>query len=130
MNDKRYLAAQKKVKKKKEFYKNFATWLVICSGLLVFNALNYRGSWWAIYPLVGWGIGVLFQALDVFGFPGQGSDWEERELEKEITRMEMRERKVRRDLPALDERTDELDLEDWREPQRRPEKRWRDDDFV
>jgi len=131
MKKKYYKAAQKRVKKKKEFYKNFTTWLVVCTGLLVFNALNYRGSWWAIYPFIGWGMGVLFQAFDVFGFPGHGQDWEERELEKEMTRMEMRKERGERVLPSPEERMDDiLDLDDFDRPQRQTEKRWRDEDFV
>lgn len=128
MDDHQYKAARKRVKKKKEFYQNFISWLVICTGLMIFNALNYRGHWWAIYPFIGWGMGVLFQAFDVFGFPGYSNDWEERELDKEITRMEMRRRKD--GLPAPLE--DELDLDSWREKRKeeQKEKQWRDDDFV
>ncbi|MFK7936613.1 MAG: 2TM domain-containing protein [Saprospiraceae bacterium] len=131
MNKKSYKAAQKRVKKKKEFYKNFVTWLVVCFGLFFINAMNYHGNWWAIYPFLGWGIGVLFQAFDVFGFPGHGVDWEARELEKEMTRMKMRKDRGLRDLPAPEDRMDEiLDLDDFDRPQRQREERWRDEDFV
>lgn len=128
MNKHQYKAARKRVKKKKEFYKNFLSWMVICSGLMIFNALNYRGHWWAIYPFIGWGMGVLFQAFDVFGFPGYSNDWEERELEKEMTRLEMGQGKRLHRAPLEEEEEEELDLEDFR--QKRKETRWRDEDFV
>jgi len=129
MNEQQYAMARKRVKKKKEFYKNFLTWLLVSNALLLFNALNYHGHWWAIYPFLGWGLGVLFQALDVFGFPGYGNDWEERELEKEVTRLKMSE-EIRSQLPAptVEEKTEKLDLSDWRQKSR--EARWRDEDFV
>jgi hypothetical protein len=38
-------------------------------------------SLWFIWPLMGWGVGVVIHALSAFGFgPGFGADWEARKI--------------------------------------------------
>jgi hypothetical protein len=58
----------KRNKKLKGFFSNFASWILVCTFLFALNALNYDGEWWAIYPLLGWGLGVAFHALSVFKY--------------------------------------------------------------
>ena len=41
---------------------------------------------WFIFPLGGWGIGVLFHFLGVFVFSKQ-TGWERKEIEKEVERI-------------------------------------------
>jgi len=41
---------------------------------------------WFIWPIFGWGIGLIFHFLGVFVFT-RPSDWERREIEKEMERL-------------------------------------------
>ena len=50
------------------------------------NAVTAFGNWWFHWPIMGWGIGVLFHYLDVFGLPGVGqmsNSWEQKAMEDE-----------------------------------------------
>ena len=49
------------------FYKHLAVYLAIGILLLVINFLTSPGSFWAIWPLLGWGVAVVIHALSVFG---------------------------------------------------------------
>lgn len=127
MNQESYEQIRKRVSKKKAFYKNFFRWLFICSALMIFNANNFHGHWWFIYPTIGWGIGVFFQGMEVFSSLGFGPDWEKKELEKELTRMQMkREQKGLAPPPSQD--MEVLNLEDWLIKEK--EKNWKDEDLV
>jgi hypothetical protein len=70
--------AKKQVKKEKEFYGHLAAYL-ICN--LAFVAMSLAtGTYWFIFPLFFWGIGLGNHATQVFGLPGKGTDWEERRM--------------------------------------------------
>jgi hypothetical protein len=72
--------AQRKVKDEREFYGHLATYLV-CN--LAFIALGLAtGTYWFIYPLFFWGIGVASHASQVFGLPGLGGSWEQRRMQE------------------------------------------------
>lgn len=113
--------AKKKVKKKKEFYEHLMAYVTVNIGLLLLNLLTSPGSLWFYFPMLGWGIGLMFHYVDVFGIPGFGmldKDWEEREMESEL-------RKMRNlDSPQLpEEKEPELELKEMR-------KNYDDSDFV
>ena len=70
--------AKKQVKKEKEFYGHLAAYL-ICN--LAFVAMSLAtGTYWFIFPLFFWGIGLGNHATQVFGLTGKGTDWEERRM--------------------------------------------------
>jgi hypothetical protein len=51
----------------------------------VFIYLNYISTSfpWALFPIVGWGAGVIGHAMEVFGYnPFLGKGWEERQIRK------------------------------------------------
>lgn len=117
------LKAKKKVKKKKEFYEHLNAYIGVNLFLFLLNAVTAFGHWWFIWPLMGWGIGLFFHYLDVFGMPFTGvldEDWEERQLRRELGR----------------EQEDQLDLEELK--QREAAERgsgggqptWKDEDLV
>ncbi len=90
MKDHAYERAREKVKKKKEFYSHLSSYVVMGVFFFALNAITSFGSWWFYWPLFGWGIGLLFHYLDVFGMPGVGEvseEWEEKEIEAELRRM-------------------------------------------
>jgi two-component system LytT family sensor kinase len=79
-----YLEAQKRVKKIKEFYINLSCYCVVIPFLIFINLYTYSEFLWFFFPMLGWGIGLVFQAFDVFGY---GKNWEEKKI-KEIMQKE------------------------------------------
>ena len=141
MEDSQIQEARKRVKKLKSFYSNLVSWIVFSIFFIFLNLFTSRGYFWAIFPILGWGIGVAFQAFDVFGLPGFGKNWEEKALQKEIDRIKYKNdaekwnqyEQRQRSIPPpqeseldFEEYRDELELKDFR----RMKKEWRDSDFV
>ena len=125
MNEKAYKEARKRVKKKKDFYEHFTTYVVMSVFFLLLNLVTASGQWWFYWPILGWGFGVVFHYLDVFGIPGLGTlsrDWEERAMEEEIKKIEGK----RNGLYASDD-YEELTL---KELPRQKRSRWSDDELV
>lgn len=56
---------RKRNKKLSGFFSNFASWLIMSTFFVILNVLTYKGYWWAIWPILGWGIGVAFHAMSV-----------------------------------------------------------------
>ena len=82
--------AQKKVKKKKDFYQHLMSYVTVNFFLLALNLLTSPTHLWFYFPMLGWGIGLMFHYVDVFGIPGFGmldKDWEEKELNSELRRL-------------------------------------------
>ena len=81
--EKKYYQAKKKVEKMKEFYANLVSYVGV-NTFLIF--LNYYTGWehkWFIYPLIGWGIGLLFHYFEAFGhYPFLGRNWEDKKIQE------------------------------------------------
>ena len=78
---------RKRVKQKKDFYSHLATYIVINILLIIIWRFLAGGGYpWFLFPLGGWGIGLIFHFLSVFVFPGE-SDWERREVAKEAEKL-------------------------------------------
>jgi len=97
--------ARKRVREMRDFYSHLATYLVV-NLLLVSINLWTGGYFWAIWPLMGWGIGLASHAVEVFGLFGIGSkDWEERKVRElvmqsdRLTADQVRQM-LRQELPA------------------------------
>ena len=125
--EQRYRQARQLVKKKKAFYSHFFTYLVMGGFFFLLNLFTSPGHWWFYWPMLGWGIGVAIQYLTVFGLPGSGagsSDWEAREIEKEMGKLDAGPPKQR----GLD-LDDHLELREV-EKERAAEPSYRKDDLV
>lgn len=88
-----YEKARKRVKAKKEFYQHLTSYVVMSIFFFLLNAVTSFGAWWFYWPILGWGIGIVFHYFDVFGFPGAGNmtpDWEEKAIQQEMERMRLR----------------------------------------
>lgn len=87
----RYIRVKERVEKMKEFYTNLVSYLAV-NTFLIF--LNYYTGWdhkWFVYPLIGWGIGLLFHYFEAFGYnPFLGKNWEEKKI-NEIMQEEEKE---------------------------------------
>ena len=81
--DDKYVRAKKRVDDLKEFYSNLGMYFLMVP---FFIFINYQTHWdftWFWFPVIGWGIGLLFHAYKVFVDTGfMGRDWEERKIRK------------------------------------------------
>jgi len=67
--DEIYEQAKKRVEEKKGFYIHFTVYVVVNIMLVLIWAFAAgRGFPWFVFPLGGWGIGILFHFLGVFVF--------------------------------------------------------------
>ncbi len=131
MDEKKYLQAKKRVKAKKEFFEHLSTYLVMGGFFFLLNAITSFGNWWFFWPMLGWGIGVLFHYLSVYGIPGVGqldNEWEQKAIQKELERMGGNEPKAKPIATEM-EQQEELDLDSF-EPKAIEKKRWKDEDLV
>jgi Na+(H+)/acetate symporter ActP len=82
-----YEEARKRVEAKKGFFIHFAIYIVVNIMLVLIWAFAAgRGFPWFIFPLCGWGIGILFHFLGVFVFSRQGAR-DRQAIEKEAERI-------------------------------------------
>jgi hypothetical protein len=76
-----YRQARRRVLQLKGFYSHLAAYVAVNAGLVAINLLFTPGHLWFLWPLLGWGIGLLSHAAGVFRpfriFP---RDWEERKI--------------------------------------------------
>jgi hypothetical protein len=80
--------ARKRVREERDFYSHLASYLVVNLFLVSLN-LWTGGGFWAIWPLLGWGIGLVSHAVSVYGLFGIGSkEWEERKVRELVMRSE------------------------------------------
>lgn len=80
-----YEEARKRVKAKRDFYQHLAVYVVVNIILvLVWRFAAGGGYPWFLWPLGGWGVGVLFNFLNVFVFPGKP---EKGAIEKEAEKL-------------------------------------------
>ncbi|MBK9014910.1 MAG: 2TM domain-containing protein [Saprospiraceae bacterium] len=82
-----FLKAKKRVKAKKAFYQHLMSYAIVNLFLLALNLITSPGSLWFVFPMLGWGVGLAFHYVDVFGIPGfdiLSKEWEERQLEQEL----------------------------------------------
>jgi len=80
-HDAQYRQARQRVLQLKGFYSHLFSFVVVNAGLVAINLLFSPGSLWFMWPLLGWGIGLLSHAAGVFRpfkiFP---RGWEERKI--------------------------------------------------
>ena len=79
----RYQKARKKVKEIKGFYVNLVCYVLVISFLTFINFKFSPDHLWFYWPMLGWGIGLLFHGIGVFNLvPFFGSDWEEKKIKE------------------------------------------------
>ncbi len=81
--EQRYNQAKKRVEDIKGFYGNLTSYIVLNIFFFVLNILTSPKHLWFYWPLLGWGIGVIFHGMKVFNYsPFLGKNWEERKLKE------------------------------------------------
>jgi len=81
-----YRKARERVEEKKGFYIHFIVYILVNIMLIIIWVATGAGFPWFIFPLGGWGIGILFHFLGIFVFSRQ-TGWERRQVEKEVERL-------------------------------------------
>ena len=73
--------AVKRLKKRRDFHGHVLIYTLVNAFLVVIWAVtNPDGFFWPIFPIVGWGIGVIMNAWDVYF----AEDFDEEDIEREI----------------------------------------------
>jgi len=75
-----YKEAQMYVNKLSEFYQHLAAYVLVNTGLFIFNIVTDQT--WFLYPLLGWGIGITAHAANVFVISKAGKGWREKKIEE------------------------------------------------
>jgi hypothetical protein len=78
--------AVKRLKKRRDFYGHVLVYTLVNTFLVVIWAVTGDGGFfWPIFPMVGWGIGVVMNAWDVFG---GGDEFDEERIHREMQRLQ------------------------------------------
>ena len=79
--------AFRQVRKIRGLYSHVMSYVVVMSGIAAINLFLMPQRIWFIFPLLGWGVGVLSHAASVLNvFPWFGPEWERRQVEKRLGR--------------------------------------------
>lgn len=83
--DTRYRQAKRRVTALRGFYAHLFMYIIVNIVLLVINLIFTPRFLWFLFPLLGWGIGLLAHAVFGFGLFGFFTkEWEERKIEEII----------------------------------------------
>ena len=82
-NQKAYQRAKHRVEAKIGFFIHLTVYLGVNLLLIIINIATSAGHFWFKWPLIGWGIGLLFHAVGVF-FKMEGMKIKERLIAKEM----------------------------------------------
>ena len=72
-----YQRAKDKVEQLKGFYGNLISYCIVIPVLIIINLQSSNNFQWFWFPMLGWGMGLTFHALETFGY---GKSWEERKI--------------------------------------------------
>jgi membrane protein YdbS with pleckstrin-like domain len=81
---KEYKKAEQRVESKIRFYKHLSIYIIVNILLLAINYFTSPGTWWFYWVSIIWGIFVVIEFIKVILFPKKGSEWKEKEIEKEL----------------------------------------------
>jgi 2TM domain len=73
--------AIKRLKKRRDFYGHLVVYAVVNSFLVAIWAVtDLHGFFWPIFPMLGWGIGVVLNAWDVY----RNDAFSEEQIQREV----------------------------------------------
>jgi hypothetical protein len=81
MDDRRE-SALKRLKAKREFKTHVAVYVIVNALLVAIWAMSGGGYFWPIWPIVGWGVGVAFNAWSAYFEKPISEDEIRREMDK------------------------------------------------
>lgn len=75
------------VKELKGFYIHAIIFVIVMTGIWILNLVVTSNILWAIWPTLGWGVGLIGHAIGVFDLPFFfGAEWEKKQIEKRLGR--------------------------------------------
>ncbi|WP_430613055.1 2TM domain-containing protein [Flavobacterium sp. JP2137] len=78
-----FIKAKKKVEKIKKFYSHLTSYLAVNAFLMIVNLYTEPAFLWFLFPLFGWGIGILSHGMRVYNYKlFLGSNWEDKKLQQ------------------------------------------------
>lgn len=81
--------AIKQLKKRRDFWAHLLVYTLVNTFIVVIWLVTSSGGFfWPVFPIAGWGIGVVMNAWDVW----HGDEPAEGEIEKEMRRLDRRRR--------------------------------------
>jgi hypothetical protein len=75
--------AVRRLKKKRDFQAHLITYVSVNALLVAIWAVTSAGFFWPIFPILGWGIGLLLNAWDAYG----RKPISEHEIAREVDRL-------------------------------------------
>jgi hypothetical protein len=75
--------ALKRLKKRHDFHGHLFAYTLINGFLVLIWALTGHGFFWPMFPILGWGIGVFFNAWDVY----RTDTYSEEQIQREIAHL-------------------------------------------
>ncbi len=77
--------AVKRLKKQRDFRGHLLVYVLVNAFLVVIWAVtNLYGFFWPVFPIVGWGIGVVMNAWDAY----RRDDFDEKRIHREMERLQ------------------------------------------
>lgn len=73
---------KKRVENLKAFYIHLTVYILVNLMLFFINISSDSSKLWFLYPLGGWGIGIVIHGLTTFPFGIFGKEWEERKIKE------------------------------------------------
>nr|WP_298392579.1 2TM domain-containing protein [Flavobacterium sp.] len=77
--DTAFFRAKERVEKIKGFYGNLISYCTVIPILIIINMSSSHKFQWFWFPMLGWGLGVIFHGFETFGF---GKSWEEKKIQE------------------------------------------------
>ncbi len=78
-----YERSKKRVEARIGFYIHLLVYLAVNTVLIIINITTFPEYYWFKWPLLGWGIGLLFHALGLYA-SSMGASVKERMIKKEM----------------------------------------------
>nr|WP_086939124.1 2TM domain-containing protein [Thaumasiovibrio occultus] len=76
-----------RVKELKAFYSHVINYVAVMALLLVINLMVTPDYFWVVWPMLGWGIGLVSHGLSAFEVVNLfGPEWEKKQIEKRLGR--------------------------------------------
>ena len=79
--------AERRADVKLGFKVHLMAYLVVNAGLVAMNLVSSPGYFWAIWPIIGWGLGLAAHGIALYHF---GGDVRERAVQDELRRLRER----------------------------------------
>ena len=86
-NQEAYTNAKRKIEARMSFFTHLAVYLVVMTLLIILNVTVNGDYFWAKWPMIGWGSGVIVHGLRTFVFDSKSS-LKERLIEKEMQKID------------------------------------------